>query len=138
VARNRGKNTTLLSGMSLSGMGPSMVVKGGAEGALLEGYRQRVRELVEGAGAEVLYLPPYSPDFNPIEEAFWKIKNLIGKAWGACTKPSSWRSVRRSARSARRTRRHSSSIAATVRRFNYYDRRCRFNVNGGSSDERAR
>ena len=41
---------------------------------------ERVREMIEGAGAEVLYLPPYSPDFNPIEEAFSKIKNLIRKA----------------------------------------------------------
>ena len=41
---------------------------------------ERVGEMIEGAGAEVLYLPPYSPDFNPIEEAFSKIKNLIRKA----------------------------------------------------------
>jgi transposase len=104
VARNRGKNTTLLSSMSLSGMGPSMVVEGGANGAVFEGYlrqmlvpalgeddvvvmdnlrvhkSERVREMIEGAGAEILYLPPYSPDFNPIEEAFSKIKNLLRKA----------------------------------------------------------
>ena len=41
---------------------------------------ERVREMIEGVGAEILYLPPYSPDFNPIEEAFSKIKNLIRKA----------------------------------------------------------
>jgi transposase len=104
VARNRGKNTTLLSSMSLSGMGPSMVVEGGANGAVFEGYlremlvpalgegdvvvmdnlsvhkSERVREMIEGAGAEILYLPPYSPEFNPIEEAFSKIKNLLRKA----------------------------------------------------------
>ncbi len=104
VARNRGKNTTLLSSMSLSGMGPSMVVEGGADGAVFEGYlremlvptlgegdvvvmdnlsvhkSERVREMIEGAGASLLYLPPYSPDFNPIEEAFSKIKNLLRKA----------------------------------------------------------
>jgi transposase len=104
VARNRGKNTTLLSSMSLSGMGPSMVVEGGANGAVFEGYlremllpalgeedvvvmdnlsvhkSERVREMIEGVGARVLYLPPYSPDFNPIEEAFSKIKNLLRKA----------------------------------------------------------
>jgi transposase len=105
VARNRGKNTTLLSSMSLSGMGPSMVVEGGTDGAVFEGYlrevlvpalkegdvvvmdnlsvhkkSERVRELIEGAGAQLIYLPPYSPDFNPIEEAFSKIKNLIRKA----------------------------------------------------------
>ena len=104
VARNRGKNTTLLSSMSLSGMGPSMLVEGGANGAVFEGYlremllpalgeedvvvmdnlsvhkSERVREMIEGVGARVLYLPPYSPDFNPIEEAFSKIKNLLRKA----------------------------------------------------------
>ena len=75
VARNRGKNTTLLSSMSLSGMGPSMVVEGGANGAVFEGYlremllpalgeedvvvmdnlsvhkSERVREMIEGVGA---------------------------------------------------------------------------------------
>lgn len=38
---------------------------------------ERVRELIEGAGCEVLYLPPYSPDYNPIEEAFSEIKGLL-------------------------------------------------------------
>jgi transposase len=104
VARNRGKNTTLLSSMSLCGMGPSMVLEGGTDGAVFEGYLRQmlvpalkeedamvmdnlcvhksetVRELIEGAGAHLLYLPPYSPEFNPIEEAFSKIKNLIRKA----------------------------------------------------------
>jgi transposase len=104
VARNRGKNTTLLSSMTFCGMGPSMVVEGGTNGAVFEGYlremlvpalgegdvvvmdnlcvhkSERVREMIEGAGAQVLYLPPYSPDFNPIEEAFSKIKNLVRKA----------------------------------------------------------
>lgn len=109
VARNRGKNTTLLSSMSLSGMGPSMVVEGGTNGAVFEVYlremlipalnrgdvvvmdnlsvhkSEKVREMIEGAAAEVLYLPPYSPDFNPIEEAFSKVKNLLRKA-GACVR----------------------------------------------------
>jgi transposase len=104
VARNRGKNTTLLSSMSFRGMGPSMVVEGAADGAVFEGYLREmvvpalkegdvvvmdnlsahkgetVRELIESAGAKVLYLPPYSPEFNPIEEAFSKIKNLLRKA----------------------------------------------------------
>ena len=39
---------------------------------------ERVRELVQSsAGCELLYLPPYSPDFNPIEEAFSKVKGLL-------------------------------------------------------------
>ena len=41
---------------------------------------EKVRELVEGAGCELLYLPPYSPDLNPIEEAFSKIKGILRKA----------------------------------------------------------
>jgi len=37
----------------------------------------RVRELIESVGAEVWYLPPYSPDFNPIEEMWSKIKQIL-------------------------------------------------------------
>jgi transposase len=40
----------------------------------------RVKELIEERGCEVLYLPPYSPEFNPIEEAFAKIKVVMRKA----------------------------------------------------------
>ncbi len=39
--------------------------------------KRRVRELIEARGCELLYLPSYSPDYNPIEEAFAKIKNLL-------------------------------------------------------------
>lgn len=39
-----------------------------------------VRALIEGAGARLLYLPPYSPDFNPIEQAWSKIKQLLRAA----------------------------------------------------------
>ena len=150
VASNRGKNMTLLASMGLAGMGPSRVVEGGSrrggfrnlsardaparprEGDMVVmdnlsvNKSERVRELIEGEGVEVLYLPPYSPDFNPIEEAFSKIKNLCAKRGRASTKHSSRRLGRRSWRSARRMRRHSSSIAATVRRFNYYDGRCSY------------
>ena len=37
----------------------------------------RVRQMIEAAGAELRYLPPYSPDFNPIENAFSKLKALL-------------------------------------------------------------
>jgi transposase len=40
----------------------------------------RVREMIEAAGASLRYLPPYSPDFNPIENAFAKLKALLRKA----------------------------------------------------------
>jgi transposase len=41
---------------------------------------KRVRELIEGSGCSVVFLPPYSPDFNPIEEAFSKVKALLRRA----------------------------------------------------------
>jgi transposase len=41
---------------------------------------ERIRELIEQRSCELLYLPPYSPEFNPIEEAFEKIKALVRKA----------------------------------------------------------
>jgi transposase len=104
VPRNRGKNTTLLSSMSLEGMGPCLAVEGATSATVFESYveqllaptlrrgqiivvdnlsahkGERVRELIEARGCELLYLPPYSPDFNPIEEAFSKIKGLLRKA----------------------------------------------------------
>ena len=46
---------------------------------------ERIRKLIEDRGCELLYLPPYSPDLNPIEEAFSKIKWLL-RVIGARTK----------------------------------------------------
>jgi transposase len=40
----------------------------------------KVRQMIEAAGAALLYLPPYSPDFNPIENAFAKLKALLRRA----------------------------------------------------------
>jgi transposase len=101
--RNRGPNTTLLSSMSVEGMGPCLAVEGSTNAAVFEAYLertlaptlepgrivvmdnlsahkgQRVKEIIEGRGCEVVYLPPYSPDFNPIEEAFSKIKGILRK-----------------------------------------------------------
>jgi transposase len=104
VPRNRGKNTTLLASMTVEGMGPCLAVEGSTTAAVFEAYLERVlapalragqvvvmdnlsahkgkkvRELIEARGCELLYLTPYSPDFNPIEEAFAKIKGLLRKA----------------------------------------------------------
>ena len=104
VPRNRGKNTTVLSSMTMEGMGPSLAVEGATIAAVFETYveqvlspmlrrgqvvvmdnltahkGERVRELIEERGCELIYLPPYSPDFNPIEEAFAKIKSILRKA----------------------------------------------------------
>jgi transposase len=46
---------------------------------------RRVKEIIEGAGAEVLFLAPYSPDFSPIEETFSKVKGILRRV-GARTR----------------------------------------------------
>jgi transposase len=51
-----------------------------------------VREAIEQAGARLLYLPPYSPDFNPIENAFAKLKTLL-RATAARTIPDLWNAI---------------------------------------------
>ncbi len=105
MPRNRGANTTtVLSSMSAEGMGPSLTVEGTTTSVVFEAYVERVlaptlrrgqvvvmdnlsahkgeriKELIEGRGCQLLYLPSYSPEFNPIEEAFSKIKGLVRKA----------------------------------------------------------
>ena len=50
------------------------------------------REAIEGTGAALLFLPPYSPDFNPIENAFAKLKALLRKA-AARTVEELWRTL---------------------------------------------
>ncbi len=105
VPRNRGKNQTLIASMTLEGgMGASMTIEGGTDAPVFEAYvekelapslvagqvvvfdrlgahrTEKARELIEARGCEVVFLPSYSPDLNPIEEAFSKIKNLVRKA----------------------------------------------------------
>jgi transposase len=104
VPRKRGKNMSLLSSMMLSGMGPSLAVEGATTARVFESYVEqvlapslrkgqivvmdnlgahrpnRIRELIEERGCELVYLPSYSPDYNPIEEAFAKIKNILRMA----------------------------------------------------------
>ena len=46
---------------------------------------QRIRELIEARGADLVFLPSYSPDLNPIEEAFSKVKGILRRN-GACTR----------------------------------------------------
>ena len=52
-----------------------------------------IRQLIEAAGVRLLYLPPYSPDFNPIENAFAKLKALLRTA-AARTVPDLWAAIR--------------------------------------------
>ena len=51
-----------------------------------------IREAVRAAGASLLYLPPYSPDLNPIEQVFAKLKALLRKA-AARTKEALWTTI---------------------------------------------
>ncbi len=110
VPRNRGKNQTLIASITLEGgMGEALSIKGSTDAELFETYVQeflaptlkagqvvvldrlgahrtsKVRELIEQRGAELVFLPSYSPDLNPIEEAFSKIKNIVRK-FGARTR----------------------------------------------------
>ena len=98
------KTTTLVAGLRKSGMVAPMTLDGPINGDWFEAYvrhvlipalrpgdvvimdnlsshkRASVREMIEAAGARLLFLPPYSPDFNPIELAFAKLKALLRKA----------------------------------------------------------
>jgi transposase len=109
VPRNWGANVTLLASMSAEGMGPCLAVEGPTTGEVFETYPERVlapslrpgqvvvmdnlsshkgsrvRELLEGRGCELMYLPSYSPDLDPIEEAFAKLKKALLRRAGART-----------------------------------------------------
>jgi len=105
VPRNRSKNTTLIASITLEGgMGESMSIEGATDSEAFEAYVEhfltpslcegqvvvldrlgahrtdRVKQLIEGRGADLVFLPSYSPEMNPIEEAFSKIKQLVRKA----------------------------------------------------------
>jgi transposase len=100
-----GKNITLISSISMEGMGVSMSIEGPLDTESFERYMREilaprleagqivlmdnlsvhrssrwVREIIEERGCQLWLLPSYSPDLNPIEEAFSKVKNLLRKA----------------------------------------------------------
>ena len=98
------KTTTLVAGLRSTGMMAPMVLDGPINGIAFQAYVEQVlvpeltpgdvvvmdnlgshkgpgvRVAIETAGASLLYLPPYSPDFNPIENAFAKLKAKLRKA----------------------------------------------------------
>jgi transposase len=102
--RNRGRARTTITALTLDGLGPGLLVEGGISTAGFEAYVEhllaptlrpgqivvldnltqhrgaRTRELIEARGAELWFLPAYSPDLNPIEEAFSKLKTLLREA----------------------------------------------------------
>ena len=102
--RNWGKNISLVCAIGPGGVKPSMSVEGAVDGEAFEVYprcflapklkrgqivvmdnlsvhkSKRVERLIEESGATLLFLPPYSPDLNPIGEAFSKAKSTLRKA----------------------------------------------------------
>lgn len=101
VPRNHGPNVTLFAALTPQGIGPAMVVTGGADRLACETYVRQllvpslrsgqvvimdrlnvhrgaaIQALIAEAGCRLLLLPSYSPDFNPIEQAFAKIKTRL-------------------------------------------------------------
>jgi len=112
------KTTTLVAALGHAGMRCSMTLDGPVNREAFEAFvatvllptlspgdvvvmdnlsshkGRRVREVIEGADATLLYLPPYSPDFNPIEMAFSKLKQLMRSA-AHRTVDVLWRDVQR-------------------------------------------
>jgi transposase len=110
--------TTFVAGLRNTGMVAPMVLDGPINGSLFQDYVEQVlvpelrpgdivvmdnlgshkgagvRAAIEAAGASLLYLPPYSPDFNPIEQAFAKLKAMLRKA-AERTLDDLWRSIGR-------------------------------------------
>ena len=136
--RNWGKNVTLISSIMLSGMGPSMSIQGSSDTESFSLYMRKVlapnlksgqivlmdnlsvhrgawvRDLIEEKGCRLWLLPSYSPDMNPIEEAFSKVKNLIRKAKARTLEALFAATAEALERSARRTPVRSSKTAATA------------------------
>jgi transposase len=104
VPRNHGPNVTLLAALTPEGIGPAMTIMGAVDGPAFTAYAAQVlapalrpgqvvildnlsahksedaRKAVAAAGAQLLFLPAYSPDFNPIELAFAKVKEVLRAA----------------------------------------------------------
>lgn len=104
VPQNYGENITMLATVSLSGIEAPMTINGAVDGVVFKVYVEEVlsptlktgdvvvmdnlpahkvagiRDLIEACGARLIYLPPYSPDLNPIEKCWSKIKTYLRKA----------------------------------------------------------
>jgi transposase len=103
VPFNWEENITMLGALNSNGLACMMTVNGGTDGDVFLAFVREllvpvlckgqvvvldnlsahkvagVREEIESTGAELLYLPPYSPDLNPIEQCWSKLKNLLRK-----------------------------------------------------------
>lgn len=116
VPRNWGLRTTLLAAMSLEGITASFLIDGATDRQVFDTYVERVllptlrpgqvvvwdnlsahkssraRAAIEAVGCEVVFLPAYSPDFNPIEQAFSKLKAGLRRA-GERTPAGLWEAI---------------------------------------------
>ena len=116
VPHGHWKTTTFTGALRRGGMTAPMVLDGPMNAAAFQAYVEQVlvptlcpgdivimdnlpahkpagvRRAIEATGALLLYLPPYSPDFNPIEMAFAKLKAILKKA-AARTVPQLWRAI---------------------------------------------
>ena len=118
VPHGHWKTTTFTAALRLDGLAAPMLLDGPMYGLAFLAYVEQVlvpelrpgdivvmdnlpahkvsgvRTQIEAAGANLLYLPPYSPDFNPIEMAFAKLKAILRKA-AARTVPDLWEAIAR-------------------------------------------
>ena len=110
------KTTTLIAALGVEGMRCSTVVDGAVNGDVFEAFveqvlvpdlrpgdvvimdnlsshkRQRIRELIKDADARLVFLPPYSPDLNPIELVFAKVKQLL-RSMACRTRDALWKAM---------------------------------------------
>jgi transposase len=118
VPHGHWKTTTFVAGLRQGGIIAPLVLDGPMTGPAFRAYVEQflapaldsgdvvvldnlaahkvdgVRQAIAAAGASILYLPPYSPDLNPIEQLFAKLKALLRKA-AARTKDELWRAIGR-------------------------------------------
>jgi len=116
VPRNHGKNTTLVAALAPDGLHEPWMIEGAMDTATFDWYiRERlaptlrpgqvvvldnlsvhkaasIRQAIEARHCQLLFLPPYSPDFTPIEQAFSKLKAILRRL-GARTKEALWEAM---------------------------------------------
>jgi transposase len=116
VPHGHWKTTTLIAALDLAGIRCSTVVDGAINADVFQAFveqvlvpqlrpgdaviadnlsshkRARTRQLIEAAGATLLFLPPYSPDLNPIEMIFSKIKQLL-RSMACRTREALWNAM---------------------------------------------
>jgi transposase len=117
VPRNHGKNTTLVAALTPEGLQVPWLIEGAMNSETFAWYideqlgptlrpgqvvvldnlsvhkAERIRQALAARGCDLLFLPPYSPDFTPIEQAFSKLKAIL-RGLGARTHEALWEAVR--------------------------------------------